>query len=161
MSFTFDFNFDGEETIEAMLNQRGERAARGVYQSMLAEAGEIQKLARRMAPVDEHNLEKSIKIQEIKGQRDALGRFMRGEITVYVDPEHGAHHGIVAEYAYIMHEHLSFGGSGGPLKLGKKSMQKQQMDTSVIVGGKYMERAIAEREQVVYTKAAQEVSKAF
>lgn len=161
MSIEINFNFDGYEDIEVMLTQSGERASRGIYTAMRSEAESIAALARRMAPLEYGYLEKAIKIQETKGQRDALGRFMRGEISVYVDTDAAAHHGVTGEYAYIMHEHLSYGGYSGALKLGKLSQRKQAADTSVVVGGKYMERAADEREAAVYAKANQAVQQVF
>jgi len=106
-------------------------------------ADEMKELAIKMAPVDEGNLEKAIKVRYV-GEQGAGGRFAKGggAYEVYIDNSlfvPGRKNGeTVGMYAWEMHEHLT---PYGDYNLGKKSQDKQASDGSVIVGGKFIERA--------------------
>lgn len=117
-----------------------------VTSKLVAAAHEVQDLAKRMAPRDHANLEEAIKVDEgVAGARDEMGRFTKREISVFVDtdmPVPQRPGKTVGDYAYEMHEHLEYGGQGGPLHLGPESQQKQADDPSVIVGGQYLTRAM-------------------
>ncbi|MCG5512857.1 hypothetical protein LQD11_06900 [Ectothiorhodospira shaposhnikovii] len=102
---------------------------------MSGSAEELAAVARKMAPVDEGNLEDAIVVSE-------AGRGLFGGIKfeVKIDenmplPEKPGK--TVGDYATIMHEQLT---PYGPLQLGPASIEKQKT-TDVIVGGGFLERA--------------------
>lgn len=136
----------GIEELKLRIKQTGDRAQRGVLDEMRKQAGEVRDLAVKFAPVDTGDLENAIKVKESSGGRDSTGRFVRKSIEVYVDVS------AAGEYAYIMHEHLT---PYGAYNLGPKSRAKQASQ-SEMVGGKYLERAAAER----YDEIMQKVLKA-
>lgn len=145
---------------EVMLAELGMTARRRVTSKLHQKALEIQKLARQMAPVDDMNLEKAIKVFPESNPsvrvRDALGRFTRVDIYVYVDMEMevpGRPGKKVGDYAYLMHEHLAPFGS---YNLGEKSKAKQS-GQDVMVGGKYLERAYAQLGQQVVDEVSQDL----
>lgn len=116
-----------------------------VTSKMIIKAAAIRDLARKMAPVDEANLEKAIKVRpETPGRaRNDQGQFVRQEIEVYIDmsmPVPGRPGKTVGDYAYEMHEHLT---PVGPLNLGPKSREKQGA-SDVEVGGAFLTRAMIE-----------------
>lgn len=134
---------EGATELAILIRQGGERAKKGVFEQMKKEAVEIQRLARRMAPLDHGPLEESIKVAGLGGGRDESGRFVRRSLTVYIDGDDVGHKGEpISQYAYIMHEMLVPFGSGG-YNLGPKSRAKQR-GQSEIVGGRFLERAAAE-----------------
>lgn len=130
--------------------QRAEREVlKGAVDQMREEAKGIRDLARKMAPVDEGDLEKAIKYEEQRG-RDARGRFAATTFLIGVDstvvansPNREGQKIKVGDYAYIMHEHLT---PYGRYNLGPKSQAKQSGQQEM-VGGKFLERAAAEKEQ--------------
>jgi len=103
----------------------------------------IRDAARRMAPRDTGDLEKGIKVRgDIGGARDALGRFARVEVEVFIDmdmPVEDRPGKTLGDYAYEMHEHLT---PYGPLKLGPKSQAKQSANPDMVIGGGFLERAL-------------------
>lgn len=120
-----------------------------VVRALIKKAGELRRLAIKMAPVDHGNLEAAIKMspEEYGGrERDGLGRYTRTEIKVYIDmnmavPDRagwgGSKNKKVGDYAYEIHEHLT---PNGPDQLGPRSKQKDGTD-GVRVGGGFMTRA--------------------
>lgn len=134
----------GIEELRYLLEQTGKKAVEGVINQMKEEGREIRDLARKMAPVDEHNLERAIKVRAVGGGRDSAGRFARKSVEVFVDEDTDVPSKpgrTVGEYAYIMHEHLT---PYGHLRLGEKSLQKQGGQPE-LVGGGYLERAVEEQ----------------
>lgn len=136
---------EGVLSTEEMLLRLDTTAKKRVRRSLIKKAHRIRDLAERMAPVDEGNLEASIKVRgdEEGRERDELGRFMRTEVEVYVDtdmpvPERPGK--VVGDYAFEIHEHLT---PMGPKQLGPRSLAKQN-GQSEQVGGGYMERAALE-----------------
>lgn len=130
---------------QVMLAELGVTARRRVTAKLHQKALQIQNLAKQMAPIDDGNLEKAIKVfpesTPATRVRNALGQFARVDIYVYVDMDMPADEGKkVGDYAYIMHEHLT---PFGAYNLGPKSAAKQA-GQSVMVGGKYLERAYAQ-----------------
>lgn len=143
---------EGVETLMYLLQQNGAKAVRGAAQQMNREAHDIRDLARRFAPVDEGDLEASIRVVDQGGGRDEeTGRFVRKSYVVEVDGDYPAGTNkegrttTVGDYAYLMHEYqVPF---GTVYRLGKRSQAKQDSDPSVIVGGKFLERAVDEVSQ--------------
>lgn len=135
---------EGIDELAYLIRQSGDKAAHGVVEQMRKEAKKMRDLARKMAPVDEHNLEKAIKMRELGGNRDRRGRFTRKSFEVFIDETApGTRAESVGEYAYLMHEYLT---PFGPYKLGPKSRQKQAGQTEM-VGGAFLERAVDEVSQ--------------
>lgn len=125
-------------------------------------AVEVRDLARKMAPVDEGNLEKAIKIRNQGAERNSKGQFFKGgqrKYVIYIDnsmpvPERDGK--VVGDYAWLMHEHLT---PFGPFKLGDKSREKQASDPKVMVGGKFLERAGEELRDHINSRLARVVFK--
>lgn len=136
----------GVEELKYLLKQAGLKAVKGAFDQMRREAKKIETLAKQMAPVDEGDLEDAIQMVETGGGRDEFGRFARKSITIEVDMDASA--GVdsqgrprtVGAYAYTMHEHLA---PYGRFNLGPRSRAKQD-GQNVMVGGKYLERAMDE-----------------
>lgn len=117
---------------------------REVLRVLLKGAQDIQSLARRMAPVDEGNLEQAIVLDPPNLTEETIAAGTRRKnITVYVDENLPAENGKkVGDYATVMHESV--------YEPGEKSQAKQSADPSVTVGRKYLERAVDEIEPEIY-----------
>lgn len=125
-----------------MILQIGDRAMRGVSTVMIDEGEKIKELAKSNAPVDEGNLEEAIKMEVDRG-----GIHGRTRVSVYIDEAMEAgNNKVVGDYAILMHEGLAPYGSGA-YNLGVKSQAKAAGGGDV--GGKFMERAIKEREPIL------------
>lgn len=161
VEITFDFDGEGSQDLTAMLEQRGARAERGIYKQMVEQSKLIVALAKRMAPRDEGHLEDAIEYEEIKGARTTSGQFARGMVAIWVNMDIPTKHGMTGDYAYLMHEHLSFGSLDLGYNLGEESRKKQAADPSVLVGGKFLERAIDEYEGPLYKRCQQALYDAF
>lgn len=154
---------EGIDLLMFRLRRGGAKAQKGLSQAMLQEAMDIRDLARQMAPVDEGDLERAIKVRQPPGtrQRDALGRFVSASFIIEVDGDEPAGTNregkvtTVGDYAYVMHEHLA---PFGTYNLGKRSRAKQAANPGVMVGGKYLERAVAEIEQGLVNRLIEAVS---
>lgn len=140
---------DGVEKLMFLLRQGGSRAVKGAFQQMKKEGEKIADLARLMAPVDEGDLEKAIQTRAVGGGRSEGGQFAQKQIIIEIDGDRPAgvnregQISVVGDYAYLMHEHLT---PFGHYRLGPRS-QAKQAGSSVMVGGKYLERAVAEVEK--------------
>lgn len=150
-----NFSFNTPD-LELALTQIGRRAAKGMTDVMHEQAERIAEKAREYAPVDEHDLEKAIKVD-----RDYQGINRRLRLFVQVDPNAVKEsRGVdVMTYALHVHEFMNIGGGtrpegyrgGNMLFLGKKSVEKD--GGRGIVGGKFLERAFAEHEEETYMRA--------
>jgi hypothetical protein len=122
----------------AIIDQRGERAVKGVSEIMLAESEKIAQMAQEFAPVDEHDLERAIMVE-----KDRTGTNRRLMTAVFVDESAVTEKGdaLVGEYALMMEEGLAPYGSGA-FNLGEKSKEKARGGYKV--GGKFMARAFEE-----------------
>lgn len=139
----------------AVLERAGNDAANGAEAELKRGALEIQKLAIAYAPVDEHNLENAIKVD--LDERDSKGRFKKERhYYVYVDENAPGTGGKpVGEYATIMHEELTPYGSGF-YQLGEGSRNK-----GGAVGGKFLERAFAEKTKHIIQQCRYAISRVF
>lgn len=148
--------------IVAQIRQISDRAYRGVSDVMRQEAEVAAELAKNYAPVDEHNLERAIKVRA-----DRTGINGRYEVDVYVDEDmpavshnrngsvtKGTEDKTVGEYAAIMHEGLAPYGSGA-FNLGPESLRKAGYGYDV--GGKFLTRALDEIEYDLIVKAQSKV----
>lgn len=130
------------------IQQRGERAVKGVSTVMQEGGDEIRDLARMYAPVDKGNLEDAI----IKST-NPTGLNRRAEIEVGVDMSQPIGGGRTVErYAERMHE--------GNYKLGKKSEAKAAA-LGVRVGPGYLSRAFNEVKGKMIERAANIVKRAY
>lgn len=134
---------------EEMLLLLDTTAPKRVVKALVKAGKDLQKLAIKMAPVDEGDLEKAIMLRgDTAGrERNAAGQFTRTEVEVYIDMDkpltpvanRPSRDGkTVGDYAYEIHEHLSPVGSWN---LGPLSNQKQMSSPDVVVGGGFMTRA--------------------
>lgn len=102
-------------------------------------------LAKKMAPVDEGDLESAIAMRETNGGRDDYGRFVSKQFEVYVDGDRVGDDGKpVRDYAAYIHEYLEVYGEptyDGQPRLGKRSLQKQR-GQNYAVGGAFLDRAL-------------------
>lgn len=138
---------EGIISVEQMLLNLDTTGRKRVLKKLYAQALAVRDLARKFAPREFGNLEEAIKVRpdELGVARDAMGRFTRQEIEVYVDadmpvPERPGK--TVGDYAYEIHEHLY---PYGYWNLGEDSVAKQA-GQSEMVGGGYLERAAEEIE---------------
>lgn len=133
---------EGVVSAEQLFVRLDTTAKKRVMSVLIKRAYQIRDTARKMAPVDEGNLEAAIKVRGDTGrERDAFGRFQRSEVDVYIDtdmpvPDRPGH--TVGDYAYEIHEHLT---PAGTMRLGDKSELKQQTQNEE-VGGGFMDRAV-------------------
>lgn len=128
------------ETNEMLFNLDSTTKRRAV-KTLIIKAKEIQALAIKMAPVDDGNLEKAIKMSDTTQPRGLDGRFGRIEVEVYVDmsmPVPDRPDKTVGDYAYEIHEHLT---PMGPMQLGEESARKNDSNGGIEVGGGFMTRA--------------------
>mgnify|MGYP006428527651 CR=1 FL=1 len=94
-------------------------------------AEDVKQLAVKYAPVEDHNIEQSIDIEETRE-----GRNRRTVIKVFVNPSKG-NTGTVEKYYLMLHE--------STYKLGEDSIEKQK-GQSEKVGNKFLERAVDDSE---------------
>lgn len=147
----------GADKLSLLLRQGGERAVRRARSQMKREIGKIEQLAKDFAPVDHkgpgpglppgHELERSIR------QRRTYENNRRLAVAVDVG---GTVDGVdVDDYALLMHEGLAPYGSGafqpGPATKAKGGQ----------AGGKFLERAYKEREQVMVKEIITHIKKEF
>lgn len=136
------------------ITQVGERATKGLSTVMREEAEKLAELARDYAPVDEGNLEEAIQTKfDYEGINGRLRASVFIKMGMVVDRETGKR---ISHYAMAMHEGLAPHGSGA-FKLGPLSRQKAAGGKDV--GGKFMERAAAQRIGIIYQRAHQIVQR--
>lgn len=120
----------GLRETQVSIRQTGERAKSHVLRQMRKEAQEIKKISQEQAPRDEGNLEEAHHVTEVKKGRE------RTVIEIEVG---GVVNGVnVDQYALEMHESV--------YNLGPESLKKQAGQQR-IVGRKYLERAVEERDR--------------
>jgi len=137
----------GISTTALKLQSQAGRTNKAALQEMIAGGQLVHELAVMQAPVDDGNLEEAIKLEI-----DAANP-LRASISIYVDEDMsvpGRPGKTVGDYALRMHE--------GDYQLGSISQLKQDSNPGVIVGRKYIQRAIEELQQDIET-AMQEAVK--
>lgn len=143
--------------VDALLVRVDMDTKKRVTSKMWIKAKKIQELAIKMAPLDEANLEKAIKVSpETPGRArdEATGQFVRQEIEVYIDmemPVPGRPGKTVGDYAYEMHEHLT---PMGPLQLGPRSLEKS---SGAQVGGGFLTRAMEQEAEGIIQELAMDL----
>lgn len=136
----------GVDALIAQLSQIGKKADRGIADELRKGAEEIAELAKVYAPVDEGNLEESIKTDE-----DRSGVNGRIQTYVYVDGSVTNDDGVrVEDYAEKMHEGVY---TPGPLS------QAKAQRTGEIVGRKYLERAVDKLRPQIVRRVAQRLKR--
>lgn len=141
--------------LSARIETAGDKAVRNAIKGLQNVAEDIAETASAMAPRDTGALERSIRVTRAGQGRDALGRFTRAGVTVYIDPlaTNPDTDEYVTDYAAIMHWELT---PYGELQLGEKSEQK-----GGDVGGGFIERALEERIDDIEETVADQVSRAL
>lgn len=137
----------GVNTVATRLENQHKKTNPKALAAMREGAKEIADLAKKQAPVDQHNLENAIITQE-----DRLGFNNRVRISIFVDEGRGVAGRPgkkIGDYARRMHE--------GVYKLGDKSRAKQDSNPSVRVGRKFLTRAIDELEKKIIKSVMQAV----
>jgi HK97 gp10 family phage protein len=127
----------GFKELTAELNNIEKRSSRGVRSALLHGSEKIRDLAKQYAPVDEGNLEESIKVAQEKD----ITNSGRSKYYVFVDENQPAEGGkTVGFYATRMHE--------GDYRLGKGSQRKAD-SSGLLVGRKFLERAMEDLEEEI------------
>jgi len=124
--------------LRAHVRQTCKVAKSEVLRAMRKESKIILEIAQMNAPVDLHNLEDAIKMEEIKVGRERT--FIEISVGGFVNGRN------VDEYAAIMHE--------GSYNLGPISARKA-LSLNRMVGRKFLERALEEHEQTLIAKSIQ------
>ena len=141
--------------LSARIETAGDKAVRNAIRGLQSAAEDIAETASAMAPRDTGALEGAIRVTRAAQGRDALGRFTRAGVTVYIDPlaMNPDTDEYVTDYASIMHWELT---PYGELQLGEKSKQKGGE-----VGGGFIERALEEHIDDIEETVADQVSRAL
>lgn len=112
-------------------------------QEMAVIAQDVRQTARNMAPIDYGGLKTSIKVRRTAGTQKGVKGFVKGKSSfrVYIDPmtpAPGHKEGVVGGYAWLVHEHMGYGGTLGPIMPSAKSVAAGMGE---VVGGKFLDRA--------------------
>lgn len=110
----------------------------------------VAESSKKMAPVDTHDLERAIAVEEVRLNQD------------YILMEVGVNDPSVDDYAVLMHENLLPFGAGIPNRpgdrpptLGPGSQAKDSAnDANHRVGGKFLERALDLHEEAIVEAVA-------
>jgi HK97 gp10 family phage protein len=122
----------GVKELQAQLRYLSETVPENARKIMHRNADQIIKQAQINAPVDKHNLEKSIRKEVSYGFRGRL------QIDIVVG---GIVNGVnVDEYAALIHENYS------SMTPGPGTLAKRQANPSAYVGEKFLERALRDQE---------------
>jgi hypothetical protein len=119
------------DTLTAGLRRLSPKVRRDAEQEIRKGAGQILQLAQRQAPIDMGNLEDAIRSKEVRSGFNNL------VVYIYVDedmpiPERPGK--VIGDYAVFTHD--------GDYELGPRSAEKQANNPDVLVGPKYLERAL-------------------
>lgn len=132
------------QVLEAAIQNVGDRALANMARTMQRTAIRVRDLARAYAPRDTQLLEDSIDYMVI---RDKATR--RNVYVVFIDVDaerRNGKQGDLGDYAWLMEENLRPFGRGRVrgriLHLGKKSREKQAMQPTKPVGGRFLARAV-------------------
>lgn len=122
----------GFQQVMAQLNHAADRVHENGRKTMHRGADKIVKEAKLNAPVDEHNLEESIKKVVSKGVRNRL------KINIVAG---GMVNGVnVTKYAVAVHENYS------SKKPGSGTIQKRAANPGRYIGEKFIDRAVDNQE---------------
>lgn len=123
----------GLDQIYAQINHAAARVTDGARKAMHRSADHIVREAKLNAPVDEHNLEESI--------RKEISYGFRGRLVINIIMG-GMVNGVnVDNYAVFVHENYS------SLQPGPKTRAKQEANPQRLVGEKFLARAVKDNRQ--------------
>lgn len=126
--------------LDVLLKNELKRSGEGAREALKRGAEKIAHRAREYAPVDEHNLEKSIDVMDPEKDKSRGGRHIF-VVGIHEDTPVASRPGVtVGDYSMIMHE--------GSYNLGEKSREKAET-TGKKVGPKFLERAWFELEDEI------------
>lgn len=134
----FVANVRNTEKVVVELQSIGERVVDNARKLMHASSKKIVDRAKLMAPVDDHQLEKSIHLERSVGER---GRLV---LTVTAG---GVVDGVnVDDYATLIHENYE------SMDPGEGTLQKRAANPGVYIGEKFLTRAAEEEEDKLATR---------
>lgn len=142
---------------EVMLNlQRLKKLPQVLDEEMSEIAHEVQQTARAMAPVEYGGLKSAIKVRRTAATQKGVKGFMKGKSSfyVYIDPTQpavGRKENFVGEYAWLVHEHMGYGGTVGAIMPSKESIAAGLAEGE-IAGGRFMDRAMLKHRGKVRAK---------
>ncbi|WP_354734415.1 HK97 gp10 family phage protein [Acinetobacter nosocomialis] len=125
-------------------------------------AKKMRDTAKAMAPIEYGGLRESIRYRRVGYQRNKLGQFFKGSLgqhSVYVNLSQPSRGGTVADYFYLVHEHMSIGRTGDEYQPSQYSVMNSAM-LGEVAGGRFMERARVKYE-VEITKLLQHRANEF
>lgn len=140
--------------ISLLLEQRGERAVKGVSDMMQDNGERIRDTARDFAPVLTHELEKSI-----KKNTTYTGINRRAEVEVFIDESTPA-----GAYAARVHEGLMPFGKGGMGTVGGSDPHSLSMEKDAgrgVVGGLFLTRAFTLYKDKIQRDAKRIIERSF
>lgn len=116
-------------------------------------AKDVAHSAKRMAPVDTHDLEQAIRVEQVRLNQD------------YILMEVGVDDPSVDDYALLMHENLLPFGAGVPSAPGQRpptlgpgsEAKDATNDSEHRVGGKFLERSLDLHEERIVEEVADEL----
>lgn len=115
-------------------------------QEMSVIAHEVQNTAKAMAPIDYGGLKQAIKVRRTAATQKGVKGFVKGKSSfyLYIDPMTpaiGRKENLVGEYAWLVHEHMGWGATIGPIMPSAKSVAAGAAQGEV-AGGKFLDRAM-------------------
>ena len=147
-------NFAQLDEIAVRLERIGKAVGHNSTRVMRDEAKKIQEIARMMAPVEDGNLEKSIKVREKKGANNRITFMVWADGSTYAPKigKNGETPAYVGDYLAFIHESVY---NLGPLSRAKQSTVPYR------VGRKFLERAFIERQGKIAERLNDAVKRSF
>lgn len=132
-------------------------------QEMSVIAHEVQQTARAMAPIDYGGLKSAIKVRRTAETRKGVKGFVKGKSSfyIYIDPMQpaiGRKENFVGEYAWLVHEHMGYGATIGPIMPSSQSIAAGAAQGE-IAGGKFMDRAMIKHRGKIRAKLSRTARK--
>lgn len=138
-------NVTGLDELAIKLSNIAEKVPANARKVMHRESDKIVKMAQLYAPVDKHNLEQAI--------HKEVGYEGRGRLTISIVAG-GIVNGVnVDQYAAEIHENYE------GMKPGKGTLAKQAENPGVRVGGKFLDRAVADSKPKLEKAMIQQVER--
>lgn len=128
----------GDEAVALFLRNVADRVPSNARKNMTRGADRIVRKAKLYAPVDEHNLEESIRQERTYTDSQGASVVSGGRVAIKISVG-GTVNGVnVDEYAARIHENYDEEHPG------KGTQAKRDANPGVHVGGKFLERALEE-----------------
>jgi len=142
----------GDYGVKKKLENISKRSSKGALREMRKGGKQIEELAKKMAPIDEGNLEEAITYEE-----DRSGINNRIAIKIFVDEDKVVTaKKNVGDYALIVHDNLD----GKNYGKGEKSKEKAKRE-GVEVGPFFMDRAVEELKDEIADAVERAVKRAI